>query len=77
MKAYICDQCQTREQPQAGGADIPPKGWFTITNYDQQPYNRHVCSPICLLVYAQMVQPQTAGSAGPLTSLPDMHGDSL
>lgn len=53
MRAYICDQCQKHEESAIGSNDMQPKGWFTISQYDALPYNRHVCGTACLVGYAQ------------------------
>jgi hypothetical protein len=52
MKAYICDQCGKRDEPQAGGYDLPPKGWFTLTEPETFKY-RHLCGPACLCAIAE------------------------
>lgn len=62
MKAYICDNCGKREEPQQG-YDLPPKGWFSLGEPDYK--QRHLCSPDCLCAIAE-----TKRTSEPLTPPP-------
>jgi hypothetical protein len=42
MKAYICDGCGKREEPQPS-YDIPPKGWYTVMVHGPKFEQRHYC----------------------------------
>lgn len=46
MKAYICDQCQKREEPQKN-YDLPPENWFGLRHWGTGR-EIHLCSIDCL-----------------------------
>lgn len=52
MKAFICDHCGKREEPEKN-YDMPRPGWYTVTSYKPPYQNLHTCSTICLVQLAQ------------------------
>jgi hypothetical protein len=59
---FRCDRCQ-REDRRSDGYDLPPQGWFTVTEGIGHPSrleDQHFCSRACLVEGVQtLVSPAT------------------
>lgn len=54
MKVYICDTCQTQGRREQDNYDMPPSGWFTLTEIGNYKAGTPTfCSTDCLAQHVQ------------------------
>lgn len=62
MELYVCDACKKNE-PRKPSYNLPPDGWYTVSQYGSGKPTQHLCSSVCLARFAQDEKGQVIAEA--------------